>query len=83
MLSDFIASSSFVFAQDDLFDVLDKETPEDKNKDVVTSTFKGTRILNGHSIENRKDKELEFIIESIKNMPTESRIKMISFNMII
>ena len=44
----------------DLLDVLDKETPKTVN--VVSATFKGTRIINGHSIENRKDKELEFII---------------------
>ena len=50
---------SFANAQD-LLDLLDSETPETKN--VVTSTFKGTRILNGHSIENRKGKELEFVI---------------------
>ena len=47
------------FAQD-LLDILESETPKSKN--IVTSTFKGTRIINGHSIENRKDKELEFII---------------------
>ncbi|MBU3012108.1 hypothetical protein KO506_11895 [Polaribacter vadi] len=50
------------FSQDDLLDILDNETPENKTKDIVTATFKGTRILNGHSIENRKDSELEFII---------------------
>ncbi|WP_298765017.1 DUF5777 family beta-barrel protein [uncultured Polaribacter sp.] len=47
-------------AQDDLLDLLDAETPETEN--VVTATFKGTRIVNGHSVENRKNKELEFII---------------------
>ena len=56
-----IASFS-ISAQDDLFDVLDNETTKGKNDNVVTSTFKGTRIANGHSIENRKDGELEFII---------------------
>lgn len=56
----FVTSTSF--CQDDLFDILDKETVKSKDADVVTSTFKGTRILNGHSVENRKDKELEFII---------------------
>ncbi|MFK8061243.1 MAG: DUF5777 family beta-barrel protein [Polaribacter sp.] len=44
----------------DLLDVLDEETPETEN--IVTSTFKGTRVVNGHSVENRKHKELEFII---------------------
>ncbi|NJN49942.1 MAG: hypothetical protein HC798_00750 [Polaribacter sp.] len=50
---------SFFFAQD-LMDILDDE--DDTNSSIVTSTFKGTRIVNGHSIENRKKKELEFII---------------------
>ncbi len=51
-----------LYSQDDLLDILDEETPENTIEDIVTATFKGTRILNGHSIENRKDKELEFII---------------------
>lgn len=55
-----LAITSQIFSQDDLLDVLDNET--DKTDRIVTSTFKGTRIINGHSIENRKDKELEFII---------------------
>ena len=61
LLTIFVFSFTFpILAQDDLFDALDKETPKTDN--IVTATFKGTRILNGHSIENRKDKELEFII---------------------
>ena len=51
-----------LYSQDDLLDILDEETPKSKTENIVTATFKGTRILNGHSIENRKDKELEFII---------------------
>jgi hypothetical protein len=58
----FISISSQLFSQDDLLDILETETPEIESQDIVTSTFKGTRILNGHSVENRKDKELEFII---------------------
>ena len=54
--------TNFTFGQDDLLDILDKEAPENKESTIVTSTFKGTRILNGHSVENRKNKELEFII---------------------
>lgn len=57
-----ISATTSIYSQDDLLDILDDETPENKTEDIVTSTFKGTRILNGHSIENRKDKELEFII---------------------
>jgi len=49
-----------VFSQEDLMDILDNETP--KHKEFVSSTFKGTRILNGHSIENRKKGTLEFLI---------------------
>ncbi|EAR12671.1 hypothetical protein PI23P_08595 [Polaribacter irgensii 23-P] len=51
---------SFQLSAQDLLDILDKETPKVDN--VVTATFKGTRIVNGHSIKNRKSKELEFII---------------------
>ncbi|PQJ78361.1 DUF5777 family beta-barrel protein [Polaribacter porphyrae] len=58
----FIATHIAMFSQDDLLDILDDEAPKSKTDGVVTSTFKGTRILNGHSVENRKDKELEFII---------------------
>jgi len=44
----------------DLADILEKNTPKTKN--YTTSTFKGTRIINGHSIENRKKGALEFLI---------------------
>lgn len=44
----------------DLLGILEEEAPETKN--YVSSTFKGTRILNGHSVENRKKGTLEFII---------------------
>ncbi|WP_298316517.1 DUF5777 family beta-barrel protein [uncultured Aquimarina sp.] len=50
---------SQTFAQD-LLDILEEETPQTKN--YTSSTFKGTRILNGHSIENRKKRTLEFVI---------------------
>jgi hypothetical protein len=56
------AASASVHSQDDLLDILDDETPENTTHDIVVATFKGTRIVNGHSIENKKDKELEFII---------------------
>ena len=52
--------SSFpVFAQDDLLDLLD-ETDESVN--YVIATFKGTRIINGHSTKLRNKKALEFLI---------------------
>lgn len=44
----------------DLLEELEQQIPTTKN--YVTSTFKGTRILNGHSIENRKKGALEFVI---------------------
>ena len=56
----FVVLISINIPAQDLLDILDSETPKTEN--IVTATFKGTRILNGHSIENRKDKELEFII---------------------
>ncbi|WP_347174807.1 DUF5777 family beta-barrel protein [Polaribacter uvawellassae] len=59
-LTIFLMILSLQVSAQDLLDVLDLETPKSNN--VVTSTFKGTRIINGHSIENRKNKELEFII---------------------
>lgn len=43
-----------------LEDILEQEAP--KTKDYVSATFKGTRILNGHSIENRKKGVTEFVI---------------------
>lgn len=54
-----LAISSQTFAQD-LLDILEDETVQTKN--YISSTFKGTRILNGHSIENRKKGALEFVI---------------------
>ena len=57
-----ISIHTLFYSQNDLLDILDDETPENKTENIVTATFKGTRILNGHSIENRKNEELEFII---------------------
>jgi len=48
-----------VFAQD-LASILENETTPDT--DYTIATFKGTRIINGHSIENRKQGVLEFLI---------------------
>jgi opacity protein-like surface antigen len=63
LLAIFLATlSTSIYGQDDLLDILNEETPENTTEDIVTATFKGTRIVNGHSIENKKDKELEFII---------------------
>lgn len=47
------------FAQDDLMNELEqKERPE---KELVSATFKGSRLVNGQSVETRHKRELEFI----------------------
>lgn len=48
------------YAQDDLLNELEKN--EGDKKDYVIQTFKGTRIVNGHSIETKSAGSLEFII---------------------
>jgi hypothetical protein len=50
-----------VKAQDDLSDLLEKET-DDEPWGPVGSTFKGTRLINGHSVQLREQGALEFII---------------------
>lgn len=59
-LNTFLILASLQLCSQDLLDILESETPVSEN--IVSATFKGTRIVNGHSIENRKKKELEFII---------------------
>ena len=59
-LTAFFMLASLQLCSQDLLDILEREAPEMEN--IVSATFKGTRIVNGHSIENRKNKELEFII---------------------
>ena len=59
-LTAFLILASLQLSSQDLLDVLELEAPVTEN--IVSATFKGTRIVNGHSIENRKNKELEFII---------------------
>lgn len=48
------------FSQEDMLEMLEKEggsAPE-----YVAATFKGTRLINGHSVETRKKGTLDFII---------------------
>lgn len=52
--------TTFNYAQN-LEDILEKETVE--NVSEVLGTFKGTRILNGHSVETREKGVLEFLIQ--------------------
>jgi hypothetical protein len=60
VLNTFLILASLQLCSQDLLDILEKEAPDTES--TVSATFKGTRIVNGHSIENRKNKELEFII---------------------
>lgn len=54
-------TGTFAFGQD-LKDILDKEAQAQESSEEVSATFKGTRIINGHSIENRQEGTLEFLI---------------------
>ena len=51
--------SSSLFAQDDLFSLL----AEDDTNHEVSATFKGTRVINGQSIELPAKGDLQFVIE--------------------
>jgi len=54
-------SLSSVYAQDDLMKILEDETRNDKKKkDYATATFKTTRLMNGHTIENVAAGVLDF-----------------------
>ncbi|MBC9797976.1 DUF5777 family beta-barrel protein [Sinomicrobium weinanense] len=55
----FLGLCTHMSAQD-LMEILDEETPQ--HTEYISATFKGTRIINGHSIENRKKGVLEFLI---------------------
>lgn len=54
-----IASSLFSYGQDLLAEL---QQEEKKEKEYTIATFKGTRIINGHSVEMKGAGELEFII---------------------
>lgn len=62
VLFGFFLTASFynLSAQEDLMDLADKEIQSDTN--FVDATFKGTRLINGHSIETRKEGVLDVII---------------------
>lgn len=49
-----------VYGQDDLLDELNEDIPE--RTETTIATFKGTRVVNGHSVETKGSGELEFII---------------------
>lgn len=48
------------YAQDDLLDLLNAEQGE--QTDFTSATFKGQRLINGHTVVTRKTAELEFLI---------------------
>lgn len=52
-------SSILIAQEDDLMALLDDGQSSD---DFVTATFKSTRLVNGHSVEIRNQKNLEFVI---------------------
>ncbi|MCE2996708.1 MAG: DUF5777 family beta-barrel protein [Cyclobacteriaceae bacterium] len=54
-----IVSSLFSYGQDLLAEL---QQEEKKEKEYTIATFKGTRIINGHSVEMKGAGELEFII---------------------
>jgi hypothetical protein len=56
-----VLSGFFVYGQDDLLKMLEEETKSDK-PDFTTATFKTTRLINGHSIENVAAGVLDFRI---------------------
>ncbi len=55
-------SSGVVAAQNDLMDMLEEETRKSDVPDYTTATFKTTRIVNGHSVENVAGGVLDFRI---------------------
>ncbi|MFK5959274.1 MAG: DUF5777 family beta-barrel protein [Lutibacter sp.] len=56
----FIVGFTITGFTQDLSSILDQETA--KETTVISATFKGTRLLNGHSIETRKKGVFEFLI---------------------
>jgi len=54
--------SASAFAQDDLMKMLEDETQEVRKKDFTTATFKTTRLITGHSVENVAPGVLDFRI---------------------
>jgi hypothetical protein len=51
-----------IYAQDDLMKMLEDETKKEKKRDYATATFKTSRLINGHSIENAAAGVLDFKI---------------------
>lgn len=47
-----LCCGTHAIAQDDLLKMLDQETAKDKKPELTTATFKTTRLMNGHTVEN-------------------------------
>lgn len=47
-------------AQEDLLDLLEESTPEEAT--ITSSSFKGSRLINGHTVMTRRKGSLEFLI---------------------
>jgi hypothetical protein len=62
LLGLFMLLTFAVSAQDDLMKMLEEETKDDKVVNYTTATFKTTRVINGHSIENVAAGVLDFRI---------------------
>ncbi|MCA6073572.1 DUF5777 family beta-barrel protein [Fulvivirga sedimenti] len=56
-----LISSSAIYAQDDLLDILDEEAGE--TTEYTYATFKDTRIIHGQSVELTSPGELQFVIQ--------------------
>jgi hypothetical protein len=56
----FMATSLPVLGQDEMMDLLEAESNDVPQ--FVASTFKGTRLINGHNVETRKKGIMDFII---------------------
>ena len=56
----FLCLTRLAKAQDDLMNMLEAQSPDPVH--YTAATFKGSRLINGHTIETRKRKALEFII---------------------
>ncbi len=62
LLGIIISCNLGAFAQDDLLDILEKETSPEDQVNETYATFKSTRIINGQSVENTSGGVLSFII---------------------
>ncbi len=55
-------STTISVAQDDLMNLMEKETKDSNTTEYATATFKGNRVINGQSVETVGKKVLSFVI---------------------